>query len=106
MRYFRHRDVALVTAAPKSRPEEIDDRRRRYMITMGIRTVLFALSVFLFRGVARYIAAGLSLVMPYFAVVLANAGPKRVAEDPQHVRGDDTGQPALVDGRTIDGDGA
>ncbi len=41
---------------------------------MGIRVVAFLLAVFLFHGVWRFVAAGVALVVPYFAVVFANGG--------------------------------
>jgi hypothetical protein len=54
--------------------EDIRYRQRRYLIMMGIRVVGLVLAVFLFHGVARFIAAAVAIVMPYFAVVLANGG--------------------------------
>src|SRR6266516_3211398 len=54
--------------------EDIAYRQRRYLISMGIRVVAFLLAVFLFHGVWRFVAAGVSLVVPYFAVVFANGG--------------------------------
>lgn len=71
--------MTVVTSAARSRAEELDARRRRYMITMTIRTVLFVLAVFLFRGVVRYVAIAGSLILPWIAVVFANAAPKRAA---------------------------
>lgn len=67
----------MVTTAQPSRAEELAGRQRRYMVTMGVRTVAFVLAVFLFRGVARYVAIAAALVLPYVAVVFANAAPKR-----------------------------
>ena len=54
--------------------EDISYRQRRYLIMMGIRVVGLILAVFLFHGVARFIAAAVAIVMPYFAVVFANGG--------------------------------
>lgn len=74
--------MTVVTSAARSHAEELDERRRRYMITMAIRTVLFVLAVFLFRGVFRYVAIAGSLILPWIAVVFANAAPKRAATAP------------------------
>ena len=54
--------------------DDISYRQRRYLIMMGIRVVGLILAVFLFHGVARFIAAAVAIVMPYFAVVFANGG--------------------------------
>jgi Protein of unknown function (DUF3099) len=54
--------------------EDIRYRQRRYLIMMGVRVVGLVLAVFLFHGVARFIAAAVAIVMPYFAVVFANGG--------------------------------
>ncbi|MHB8340443.1 MAG: DUF3099 domain-containing protein [Mycobacteriales bacterium] len=83
----RHRiPVTLVTSARRSRIDEIDARRRRYMITMGTRTILFVLAVFLFHGVTRWIAIGASMILPYIAVILANAGPSPGEGAPEYVQ--------------------
>jgi len=71
VRQWRGRNQAiLVTSAPPDRLAEIRTRQRRYLITMGIRVVCFIL------------AAALSIVLPWVAVVAANAGPCRPAEHP------------------------
>jgi hypothetical protein len=74
--------VYTVTDAQRPKSEDIAYRQRRYLISMGIRVVAFLLAVFLFHGVWRFIAAGVALVVPYFAVVFANGGrePNDAAE--------------------------
>ena len=57
--------------------EERRRRERRYLITMGIRVVAFVLAVFLLTGWIRVVAIALALVLPWVAVVIANAGPVR-----------------------------
>jgi hypothetical protein len=54
-------DPILVTTAPISPRDERRGRERRYLITMAIRVI----------------AIILALVLPWIAVVLANAGPNR-----------------------------
>jgi hypothetical protein len=68
------RGAYLVTNARRPMSEDIRYRQRRYLIMMGIRVVGLVLAVFLFHGVARFIAAAVAIVMPYFAVVFANGG--------------------------------
>lgn len=68
------RGTYLVTDAQRPMSEDIKYRQRRYLIMMGIRVVGLLLAVFLFHGVARFIAAAVAIVMPYFAVVFANGG--------------------------------
>lgn len=64
----------LVTQARRPMSEDIKYRQKRYLIMMGIRVVGLVLAVFLFHGMARFIAAAIAIVMPYFAVVFANGG--------------------------------
>lgn len=69
----------LVTTAPKSPRDEQRDRTRRYLVTMAVRLVCFVAAVVLygvgFRLVAALAVIG-SLVLPWVAVIVANAGPK------------------------------
>ncbi len=74
LRTRRERGAYTVTDAQRPMSEDIAYRQRRYLISMGIRVVAFLLAVFLFHGVWRFVAAGVSLVVPYFAVVFANGG--------------------------------
>lgn len=75
-------DAVLITTAPPSPSAQLDARERRYLITMGIRVVAFIASLVLFNGVLRVVAIGLSLVLPWIAVVVANAGAKPIDEQP------------------------
>lgn len=66
-----------VTSAPQSAQSDRDYRMHRYLLSMGIRTVCFVLSV-LFIAVLHWTIAGWILVvaavlLPYVAVVMANA---------------------------------
>jgi hypothetical protein len=70
----------LVTTARRSPGAERRDRERRYLITMAIRVVCFILAIVLFAvGIhwAAGVAAALSLILPWVAVVMANSGPGR-----------------------------
>ena len=70
----------LVTTAGKSPRQEQRERERRYLVTMGIRLVCFILAIVLFglglRLIAAFAVAG-SLILPWVAVIAANAGPTR-----------------------------
>ena len=75
----------LVTTAAKSPRQEQRQRERRYLITMGIRLVCFILAIVFFEVGPRWLAAiavAGSLVLPWIAVVAANAGPRRAIEQP------------------------
>lgn len=71
----REPEPVRITSAPRSRSADIGQRQRRYLISMGIRTVCFVLAV-VFRHVQplmwTFIVA--SFILPYVAVVMANAG--------------------------------
>jgi hypothetical protein len=82
-------EPVLVTTAAKSRRDELRDRERRYLITMGVRVVCFVLAIVLFGVGLKWVAAfavAASLILPWVAVVAANAGPRRVAEQPSLYR--------------------
>jgi xanthine/uracil permease len=70
-------DPILVTTAPISPRDERRGRERRYLITMAVRVVAFIVAVVFATGWIRVIAIILALVLPWIAVVLANAGPNR-----------------------------
>lgn len=68
-----------ITDARLARSEDIRHRQRRYAITMGIRTLCVILAIVLWQvdRVAAVIALVGGGVLPYIAVVLANAGNER-----------------------------
>ena len=66
-----------ITSATRSHSEDLAGRQRRYLISMGIRTVCFVLAiVFRESPVTWFFVAG-AVVLPYIAVVIANAGASR-----------------------------
>jgi hypothetical protein len=78
----REQKPVLVTTAPENPRDELAARQRRYLITMGIRVGCFILAVVLYTAVpgapaVRLVAAVLAMVLPWVAVVAANAGPQR-----------------------------
>lgn len=68
------RDAPAVTSLPQSPQDEATGRVRRYIITMGIRMACFALTVFVTPyGWYTWVFATAAAVLPYIAVVFANA---------------------------------
>jgi hypothetical protein len=68
-----------ITSAARPRSEDINGRQRRYLISMGIRTLCFLLAVVSMGHWFMWVFLAGSVFLPYVAVVLANAG---VAPDP------------------------
>lgn len=64
--------VHTVTSAPTSSTDDQDQRVRRYLTMMGIRVACFGL-LFVTTGWMRWAAIAGAVVLPYFAVVVANA---------------------------------
>ena len=63
----------VITSAFDPLSQEQRGRQRRYFISMMIRTACFVASIFL-PNPYRWISMGGAVVLPYVAVVLANAG--------------------------------
>ena len=81
----------LVTTAAKSPGDELRERQRRYLVTMAVRVVCWILAIVLFGLGLRWeggIAVAASLILPWVAVIAANAGPKRTVESPSLYDGD------------------
>ena len=84
-RVTRAEEPILVTTAPQSPREEQRARTRRYLVTMAIRLVCFVGAIVLVAVGLRWeagIAVAASLVLPWVAVIAANAGPRRRVEQP------------------------
>ena len=62
-----------ITTAAASRDDDIRMRQRRYIISMGIRTVCFVAAVIVGHGVIMWLLIVAALLLPYVAVVMANA---------------------------------
>ena len=69
----REPDPVRITTAPRSRRDDIAGRQRRYLISMGIRTACFVLTVVTMGHWFMWVFLAGSFVLPYVAVVLANA---------------------------------
>src|SRR4051794_31593515 len=77
-RHQRPTEVHTITSAPASLDDDLGLRMRKYLISMSIRTVCFVLAV-VFSGPLRWVFLSAAILLPYFAVVVANAGPKRLS---------------------------
>ena len=74
MRRKRTDDSLRITSASGPRSEDIRGREKRYLISMGIRTLCFLLAVFFMGHWVMWVFLAASVFLPYFAVVIANAG--------------------------------
>src|SRR5690349_3653854 len=63
-----------ITTASASRDEDISARQKRYLVAMGFRTVCFVAAIFVTPIWLRVVLIVGALVLPYVAVVMANAG--------------------------------
>lgn len=66
-----------ITSAPKRLSSDLLARQRRYLFSMIIRTVCFLLTVAL-PSPYRWFALAGAMILPYVAVVVANAGRETV----------------------------
>jgi hypothetical protein len=75
--HARKDPVQVVTDAQRPKSEDIRYRERRYLIMMGIRVLCFVAAFVMFINHAGWLVAipavG-AIIIPYFAVVLANGG--------------------------------
>lgn len=81
----RSEQPVLVTTAPENPREELRRRQRRYLVTMGIRVVCFIGAILLVSVGLRWeaaVAVAASLILPWVAVIAANAGPRPMVESP------------------------
>lgn len=67
-----------ITTAPLSRSDDIAARQRRYLISMGIRSVCFVAAVVVGEGWLRWVLVAASFFLPTVAVVVANSATPRV----------------------------
>jgi len=73
----RDRDEAVrITTASSNAQDEIRGRQRRYLFSMAIRTVCF-LGAVVASGWLRWSLVGAAVLLPYVAVVMANAVASR-----------------------------
>ena len=66
----------------------MDSRTRRYLVSMGIRTVCFLLAV-VASGWLRWVLIAAAVTLPYLSVVFANGGRERAVDLPESDLADD-----------------
>lgn len=74
-----------ITSAPEPLGADQARRARRYLVQMGIRVVCFLLAALLWAHVPLWVSLTLivgAVVLPYTAVLFANAGRERQAVGP------------------------
>ncbi|MFG2619959.1 DUF3099 domain-containing protein [Streptomyces sp. NPDC048507] len=79
-------EVFRITGARMSLAEDVRGRQRRYVISMAIRTLSVVATVVLW-NVERHVAMvtlAAGLLLPYIAVVIANAGRESTPSLPSH----------------------
>lgn len=77
--------VFTITGARRSVSEDIQARQRRYVASMLFRTACFVGLIFTHGWVRILLLAG-AVLLPYFAVIIANAGTKRPSAAPPTIR--------------------
>lgn len=69
-------DRTLITSAGKSRSLDIDERNKRYLFSMAVRTACF-LGFLVLPGWWKVVCLAGATVLPAIAVLLANASDSR-----------------------------
>jgi DUF3099 family protein len=74
----RHADDAVrITTAGASRADDIAARQKRYVLAMGFRTACFVAAIVVTITWLRILLIVAALVLPYVAVVMANASASK-----------------------------
>jgi len=76
--------VYRITSVRRSQLEETHQRTVRYLVSMGVRTACFLLAVVV-HGPLRWVLVVAAIVLPYIAVVFANAGRERSLPTPPEI---------------------
>ncbi len=66
-------DAVRITTAATSPQADISARQRRYVISMTIRTLCFVAAIVVGPGWLRWVLVAAAVLLPYVAVVMANA---------------------------------
>ena len=74
----REAEPVRITTAPQSRHDDLNRRRKRYVISMTIRTICFVLAVAWPIFWMKWIFVAGALILPYVAVVMANSASPRI----------------------------
>jgi len=74
----REEEPVRITTALHNPNDDIDRRRRRYLISMLVRTLCFVGAI-LADGWLRWALVAGAFILPYVAVVMANSASPRIA---------------------------
>ena len=74
----RRSEPVRITTAPDNPRKEIAHRERRYLISMGIRTLCFVAAVAVRGTWYCWVLIAAAFLLPYVAVVMANAASPRL----------------------------
>ena len=88
-----------ITSAQESLTNDQSGRARRYFISMMIRTACFILTVIL-PSPYRWIALSGALLLPYVAVIVANAGRETIKKNTVYFDSPVNALPDVSDGKT------
>ncbi len=69
-------EVYAITDVQSGTSNDQKSRQRSYLIGMGLRTLCFV-SAIITHGTLRWILVAGAILLPYFSVVIANAGRER-----------------------------
>ncbi|MGI8701710.1 MAG: DUF3099 domain-containing protein [Nocardioidaceae bacterium] len=72
----------VITSARSGRSADIRSREVKYLVSMAVRTACFVGAV-LVSGPLRWVLVTAAFVLPYFAVVVANAADGRQSAGPE-----------------------
>ncbi len=88
-----------ITSAQEPLTNDQSGRARRYFISMMIRTACFILTVIL-PSPYRWIALSGALLLPYVAVIVANAGRETIKKNTVYFDSPVKALPDVSDGKT------
>lgn len=77
-------EVYSITGAQSALTDDQAPRTRRYLVSMGIRTAC-VIAAIIVPGWPRWVLIAGAVILPYIAVVAANAGRSRVGGRHDHV---------------------
>ncbi|MGH3447956.1 MAG: DUF3099 domain-containing protein [Nocardioidaceae bacterium] len=69
-----------ITTARTSHSSDLHSREVKYLVSMGVRTVCFVMAI-ITSGPLRWTLVAAAFLLPYFAVVVANAGSKGISSE-------------------------
>ncbi|MFC6285169.1 DUF3099 domain-containing protein [Nocardioides sp. GCM10027113] len=89
-------DAVRITTAATSPQADLKARQRRYLYSMSLRTICFVGAILVGPGWFRWVLVAGAIVLPYIAVVMANAVASK--SDDFALQDDLTQRPQLTSG--------